>query len=215
MILTAFDLRFRRSDKNLILTWTLGNFGSEKSYTHVWLNQIDEFNVESRKEWKLDCWLLILLVVAVTSAFDLRFRRSDKKSRFDLDILRKFRKWEVVDACLVISYWRIQRQNPRKMEAGLLVVGFCLLLALRRHSLAPLLTLYGKRDITSHPDFRTMIQWSGCEYAIECVADMFWIQLKWNISHGRKVEDVSSIVVSAFSPVGDRNFCWFSCVSIF
>jgi len=75
------------------------------------------------KKWKLDCWLLILLVVAVASAFDLRFRRSDKKSHFDLDI-RKFRKWEVVDACLVISYWRIQRQSSRKGEAGLLIVDF-------------------------------------------------------------------------------------------
>ena len=89
-LICDFDVR----TKNLVLTWTLGNFGSEKSYTHVWLYQIDEFNVESRKNgsWIVVCW-------------------------------------------------------------------FCLLLALRRHSMGPLLTLYGKRDITSHPGFRTMIQW--------------------------------------------------------
>ena len=65
-LICDFDVR----TKNLVLTWTLGNFGSEKSYTHVWLYQIDEFNVKAWEKWKLDCWLLILLVVAVASALN-------------------------------------------------------------------------------------------------------------------------------------------------
>ena len=69
---------------------------------------------------KRRCWMRAQMIL---TAFDLRFRRSDKKSHFDLDI-RKFRKWEVVNACLVISNRRIQHQSPRKMEAGLLVVDF-------------------------------------------------------------------------------------------
>ena len=69
---------------------------------------------------KRRCWTRAQMIL---TAFDLRFRRSDKKSHLDLDI-RKFRKWEVVHSCLVISNRRIQRQSLRKMEAGLLVVDF-------------------------------------------------------------------------------------------
>ena len=123
MILTAFDLRFRRSDKKSRFDLDIRKFWKWE-VVHTCL-VISNRRIQRRipKKWKLDCCLLILLVVGVASAFDLRFRRSDKKSRFDLDI-RKFRKWEVVDACLVISYWRIQRQSSRKGEAGLLIVDF-------------------------------------------------------------------------------------------
>ena len=36
---------------------------------HVWLYHIDESNVKAREKGKLDCCLLILLVVGVASAF--------------------------------------------------------------------------------------------------------------------------------------------------